>query len=94
MSRGNFTDGLIITEYSKAFDLKPKTAREHRKKQHEQWVQWCKENNYDPRHIQMKNMKTIEKKNDDELEQLLEEVKQSDIVLEHNETITDSLVER
>ena len=94
MSRGNFTDKLIIDAYSKEFNLKPKTAREHRKKQHEQWVQWCNENGYDYRHIEMKNMKTIEKKNDNELEQLLEEVNVQQIPCSEQETITDTLVER
>lgn len=51
MATGTEFDGWIISEYASAFGVSETTARNHRKKQVETWVNWCIENGYNPAYL-------------------------------------------
>lgn len=49
--RGKTANGLIIEEYAADKNVCKKVAYEHRRKQAEQWLEWCKEKGYNSAHL-------------------------------------------
>lgn len=68
MATGTEFDGWIIAEYASAFGVSETTARNHRKKQVDTWINWCNENGYNAAYLSQKPNKLtvdIEEKTSD-----------------------------
>lgn len=68
MSKGTEADRLIIQQYQKTYNVSGNTARNHRRDGHPRWLEFCKQNGYNPNH--KKKLKIM----NEDLENLFNEV--------------------
>lgn len=90
--RGKTINGIMIEEYAKDYNISKTIAYQHRREQREQWLKWCNDKGYNSDYIPENEggKRKLKKKNN----QINNQMKDLDIMMNDNNPEPDGLVER